>query len=167
MIEIFKDSTLKELVDKISAIVETGEGAVDTETGEVVDRAALDALNAAYEDKVNATIATIKSLRASAMAHDDEANSQKKLKEDCERRAEWLSKYLADMLAGKKWDSKFGAVSYRKTTSVQIEDELKIPTEYMKEKVTRVPDKVKLKKALANGAVPGVSLLQKVNTVIK
>lgn len=58
-------------------------------------------------------------------------------------------------------------VSWRKSVSVEIQDESRVPEDYKKEKVIVNIDKVSIKKALTGGEdVPGASLLEKQNVQI-
>ncbi len=163
---LFNDKTLYALQQKIESIVTIDDTAVDRESGEVIDKAALDALQEAFGDKVDAIIATVKSMRYDAKLHREEAKNQADMARQAESRADWLEGYLTNILAGKKWESRVGKVSYRKSTPVHIYDDALLPKEYLRIKTE--PDKTKLSKALKSGlSIPGAELTEKVNTVIK
>lgn len=163
---LFHDETLYALQQKIENIITIGDASVDGETGEVLDKEAIDALQAAFGDKVDAIIATVKSMRYNAKLHREEAKNQADMARQDESRAGWLETYLTNILAGKKWESRVGKVSYRKSTPVHIYDDSLLPKEYLRIKTE--PDKTKISKVLKNGlSIPGAELTEKVNTVIK
>lgn len=87
-----------------------------------------------------------------------------------EKTIDWAESYVYSLLKA-SGEPKLTAgtfnVSTRKSTSVYVE-----PTfdnaEYMREKITRDPDKVALKEALKNGAeIPGAYLVEKENISIR
>jgi hypothetical protein len=59
-------------------------------------------------------------------------------------------------------------LSFRKSESVEIEDALKIPEDYLVTKTTTSPDKVKIKKAIKDGEkIGGVIIRESSNLQIK
>ena len=84
-----------------------------------------------------------------------------------ENKANGLTKYLSDYLAGRKFSTPKVAISYRKSEAVEVAEGASVPDEFLVEQAPKV-DKVGLKKALKGGAViEGVSLVERQNILIK
>lgn len=84
-----------------------------------------------------------------------------------ENKANGLTKYLSDYLAGRKFSTPKVAISYRKSEAVEVASEASIPDEFRIPQPDKV-DKVGLKKALKGGAViEGVSLVERQNILIR
>lgn len=125
---------------------------IDQETGELLDEAALADLQMERTQKIKNVALWLKNLNASAAAY----------------KAESLKRYLADALGGEKFVTDECAVSFRKSTAVNVLDEAAIPAAYMTEKVTCIPDKTAIKAAIKGGeAVPGVALVENLSVQIK
>ena len=125
---------------------------IDPETGELIDEAALTDLQMERTQKIKNVALWLKNLNASAAAY----------------KAESLKRYLANALGGEKFVTDECAVSFRKSTAVNVLDEAAIPAAYMTEKVTRSPDKTAIKAAIKGGeAVPGVALVENLSVQIK
>lgn len=159
--------TLKDITDKIEALVPMDAGAVDADTGEFFGMEELEALEAARTDKINGVIITIKNLRANAAMHKAEADAQKAMADESTRRAEWLEGYLRNIMNGEKFESQFGKVSYTTSYQTRIACGLEeIPSEYLRIKAEA--DKTKLKKAIQGGAeIAGVTVEKVVNMKVK
>ena len=84
-----------------------------------------------------------------------------------ENKANGLTKYLGDYLAGRKFSTPKVAISYRKSEAVEVAEGASVPDEFLVEQAPKV-DKVGLKRALKGGAViEGVSLVERQNIQIK
>lgn len=89
------------------------------------------------------------------------------------RRAEQLKTYMTKVLTTlNPGETQFSLPTHelrsRKSTSVVIESDYAIPTEFLAEKITYSPDKVAIKTALKQGkAVPGCRLQTNTNWTIK
>lgn len=144
---------------------------VDEETGEVVGFEAVDTLDAAFEDKAEAYAVAIKSLLAQAKAIHDEMDNLKTREAAAKRRAESLKNHLAQSMAavGKdKIETSRAALSFRKSTAVNILSDVEIPDDLCKVKIDRQPDKSAIKKLLQAGElVPGAELVENKNLQIK
>ena len=144
---------------------------VDEETGEVVGFEAVDTLDAAFEDKAEAYAVAIKSLLAQAKAIHDEMDNLKTREAAAKRRAESLKNHLAQSMAavGKdKIETSRAALSFRKSTAVNILRDVEIPDDLCKVKIDRQPDKSAIKKLLQAGElVPGAELVENRNLQIK
>lgn len=96
---------------------------VDPETGEIVDWEAFDALQMEREAKVENVACWYKNLVAEADAiRQEELNLQKRRK-GLEKLAETRAKWLEKALAGQKFETARCAITFRKTTKVELEDE--------------------------------------------
>ena len=144
---------------------------IDEETGEVSGFEVLDALDASFEDKAEAYALHIKNLEAMAAAMDAEAKALKARKEATQKRADTVKEHLAFAMApvGKdKVTTARAALSFRKSTSVQIADETKLPEDLWTVKTVRNPDKTAIGKLLKAGeAVPGAELKESKNLQVK
>lgn len=128
--------------------------AVDLETGEITDTvayAALDALEEAKEEKIENILLWVKNLNAEAAALKAEKQAYADRQSRAERKAESLKRYVEGALAGEKFKTTRVQVSWRKTTSCEVDDgaEWSLPDEYVK--VTTSVDKTALTKALKAG----------------
>lgn len=146
--------------------VPTGEY-VDTDTGEVFDEEYLNGLRIAKTRKVENIACWIKNLQAEVEAYKKEEEGFRLRRKQAENRIESLKRYLTNWVAGEKIETDRCKVNWRKSVSVEIQDENQVPEDYKKEKVIVNIDKVSIKKALTGGEeVPGASLLEKQNIQI-
>lgn len=141
---------------------------IDQETGELLDEAALTDLQMERTQKIKNVALWLKNLNASAAAYKAERDAFDERMKQAQKKAESLKRYLADALGGEKFVTDECAVSFRKSTAVNVLDEAAIPAAYMTEKVTRSPDKAAIKAAIKGGeAVPGVALVENLSVQIK
>ena len=96
---------------------------VDPETGEITDFEALDNLTIARDEKIENIAMWIKNLTAEGKAIRDEEKSLAERRRTAENKAESLEKYLEQTLNGDKFSTAKVAISYRKSTAVNIADE--------------------------------------------
>jgi len=146
------EAALEQLVDEDGVINEEAE-------------AALDALEAANEQKTESILLAIKGLKAEAEAIRNEEKALADRRHGLEKKAESLTEFIKGRLAGEKFKTPRVSVSYRKTTSCEITDEWAIPEDYVKTTVSY--DKVALTKALKAGEVPGARLVEGQSMIIK
>lgn len=155
--------TLYEIDRQILNAIEYG---CDPETGEIIDAAALDALEMAKEEKTENIILLIKDLTAENKAISEEEQALAKRRRAGENRVEWLKNYLMASLDGEKFKTPRCSASYRKTAAVSIIDESAIPSEYIRTKTE--PNKMAIKDALKAGeTIPGATLEDRVSLIIK
>lgn len=141
---------------------------IDPETGELLDEAALEDLQMERTQKIKNVALWLKNLNASAAAYKAERDAFDERMKQAQKKAESLKRYLANALGGEKFVTDECAVSFRKSTAVNVLDESAIPAAYMAEKVTRSPDKTAIKAAIKGGeAVPGVALVENLSVQIK
>ena len=158
---------LFEIAQEIESCVIDGDNAVNTETGEVIDRAALDALQMDFNDKAENIALWIKNLDAEA----DAVKNQKLIfaarQKAVENKRDSLKEYLATCLQGKAFKTDRVKVSYRKSEVIAVQNIEKVPTEFLKYAAPTV-DKAEVKKEIKAGkVVPGCVLESKQNIQIK
>lgn len=146
--------------------IPTGEY-VDTDTGEVFDEEYLNGLRIAKTRKIENIACWIKNLQAEADAYKKEEEAFRIRRKQAESRIESLKRYLTNWVSGEKIETDRCRVTWRKSVSVEIQDESQVPEAYKKEKVVMSIDKVAIKKALTGGEeIAGASLLEKQNIQI-
>lgn len=160
-------STLYEINEQILRCVKDGDMVVDTETGEVIDAAALDALQMARDEKLTNIGKWILDLKADAKAIREREISLAERRKAKENKAEQLMDYMNMILAGKKFECADFKASYRKSQAVEVTDAEKIPSPYLIIQEPKV-DKAGIKKALKAGEeVPGAKLVERNNLSIR
>ena len=146
--------------------------AVDPETGEIAEDyiEQLEALEMARDEKVENIGCWIKNLNADAAALKEEAKNMNERAKRAERKADGLKRYLEAALHGEKFQSTRCAISWRRSTSVEVDEaELPdLPEQYVRRKVTVEADKTAIKDALKAGEViEGCRLVEKQSIQIK
>ena len=128
---------------------------------------ALDSVEAKYEEKIHNCLLYYKNQQAEADAINAETKKLSARAKAAANRAEWMKKYLKSCCPeGVKCSFPDTAISWRKSKSVEILDETKIPEDYCKIKIT--PSKTAIKQAIESGVVvPGASIVEKLNLQIK
>lgn len=99
---------------------------VDPDTGELLDLDAFLELQMERDNKIEAMALWVKELAATASAIKTEIDTLMERKKAVERRCESLKRYLAVILQGEKFSTPKCAVSFRKSTSVQVDDSEKL-----------------------------------------
>ena len=160
---------LFEIDDAIQRCVklESGDGFVDTETGELIDTEALDELVMERDKKIRNIACWIRNLESDENALAEQIKLFTARKTACKNKWESLKSYLAAFLHGSKWQNEEVKISWRKSESVEVSNVKELPEEYLKYKDPE-PDKVKLKADLKAGAeIDGAFLVTKENIQIK
>jgi outer membrane murein-binding lipoprotein Lpp len=140
---------------------------VDVETGEIINPEMLDALTMERTKKIENIGCWIKNLTADAAAIKAEKDALAARQKAAESKAASLKRYLLNALQGEKFKSPRVAISYRKSDSVMIAKDAKIPEKYLKF-AEPTPDKVGLKAALKSGQTfDGITLEETQNIQIK
>lgn len=141
---------------------------IDEETGEILNAADLDALEMERNEKIENIACWIKNLRSDQKAVLEEATIQKTRADRLGKKADSLERYLDSQLQGEGfWTSKC-EVTYRKSTRVEILNDMLIPDVFCKYETRRTPDKMRIKKAINSGAeIDGAVLVEKNNISIK
>lgn len=143
-------------------------GCIDPETGEIADFETFDALQIEREAKIENIALWIKNLKAEAEAYKAEKQAFADRQKAAENKADSLKKYLEYALSGSPFKTTQVAVSFRKTTKVEVDDIQAVPTEYLRYKEPEV-DKEAVKKALkdSNEEIAGVHLVNSLSMSIK
>lgn len=160
---------LFEINDAITRCIklESGDGYVDTETGEIIDTEALDNLVMERDTKIRNIACWIKNLEADEKALGDQIKTFTARKNAAKNKRESLKSYLAAFLAGNKWQNSEVAISWRKSESVEVEDGAAIPEKYLRYKEPEI-NKAQLKADLKAGTVVyGCQLITKNNIQVK
>lgn len=111
--------TLYEIDKNIEALVNT----VDPDTGEItVDNDMLDALLMERDAKIENIACYIKNLAAEAKAIKEEEMALSARRKTTEKKAERLKDYLTYALQGEKFQTAKCAVSFRKSSAVEVDD---------------------------------------------
>lgn len=142
---------------------------VDTENGDIIDVVKLEALELERDAKISNIACWIKDLKAEAEAIKAEKQNMDKRQKAAENKAEQLKDYLAYYLNGGTYKDARCAISYRKSVSTEIAEDLDLstlPDGFKKIKIEA--DRTAIKKALQNGEkIDGCVLVEKNNIQIK
>lgn len=153
-----------------SQIMAAFEAAVDMETGEIINEAAYEALNRLQmerEEKIEGILLWIKNLTADANALKKEKQAFADRQAAAERKAESLKRYVADALAGEKFQTERVSVTWRKSEAAEFTGNIAL----LPPSCIRVKPEVnlaELKQRLKGGAIiPGARLVVRNNIQIK
>ena len=142
---------------------------VDTETGDILDVEKLEALEMERDKKISNIACWVKELRSDAAAIKVEKDALDKRMKAKDNLADRLSSYLENFLNGAKFEDSRCAISYRKSESTEIAEDLDLNTlpDDCK-KITVTANKTAIKAALKSGMViDGCALVVKNNIQIK
>lgn len=148
---------------------------VDPDTGEILDYEAFVELQMAKEEKVEGMALWVKNLDAEAKAIRAEEVSLAERRKALEKKSDSLKAYLSEILSGSKFSTARVACTFRKSKSVEIQDEaafIQIMQESMRYEFLRYKapeiNKTEITNALKAGQeVPGASLVEKLSMTIK
>lgn len=118
------------------------------EDGVWVNEDELEALHMERDEKIEQICLWIKNIEAEATAVGNEEQVFAERKKKLKNKAERLKEYVASSLDGKPFKTSKVVCSFRKSESVEIIDEDKIPAEYLDISVVRKPIKAEIKKYL-------------------
>ena len=140
----------------------------DNETGEILDEQAFEALQMERNEKLENIALWVKNLTREAEALKAEEKAFYERRKSAENKAESLKRYLNSALKGQKFNTTKVAISYRKSTAVEV-DETKLSDKWLREiPASYVVDKIEITKALKAGElVDGATLVEKNNLSIK
>lgn len=140
---------------------------VDPETGEV-DADRIEALAMERDKKIENIALWIINIKADIETAKAEIERLTALKRTAENKAESLKNLLQYTLNGEKFKTGRCSISYRKSTSVVIDDEDALPMDF--KKVSYTPDKKMLKAFIEehdNITIPGAHLQENTSVIIK
>ena len=128
--------------------------------------AALTEAQNANADIMREVVLGLKDLSNLIEVHENEISRLKERRDTLEARYDRLKSWLANALPqGQKWSDGIHSLGWRKSVSVEVEQE-KLPIEYSK--IEYRADKSLIRKELEAGAeIPGARLLEKMNLIIK
>lgn len=153
---------LFEIDERLASCVKiNGDQAVDTETGEVIDIEAIEALEMEREQKIENIGLWIKELTAQAEAIKAEKNKLAEREKSAKNKAERLKEFLTAYLDGKKFETARVAIKFRSVESVSVPDVAALPEKYWRIKPPEA-DKTAIKNAIKAGeVVAGAELVKK------
>lgn len=139
---------------------------IDAETGEITDLDRYEQLSLSREEKIENILLWIKNLRADAEMYKAEAKSFSDKQKSAENKADNLQGWMEKVLDGQKFKTNRVQVTYRRSESVKIDDDAKLPEAFVRVKAE--PNKAELKRFLKQGGkVEGVRLEQRTRMSIK
>jgi hypothetical protein len=139
---------------------------IDTESGEIADMDAFEMLQMERDRKLEGIALAYKNFTAEAKALGEQKKSFAEREKAALNKAEKCRKLLERGLAGQKMETPMVAVSYRKSTAVEITDLDALPFAYTFTEIR--PDKERITAALKNGeTVPGADFVTRQNIQIK
>lgn len=165
-------ATLYELDQAVKACIryvdsEGEEKVVDTETGEILDLEALEAMNLARDVKLKNVALYILEKEAEAAKLKEIADGYAKRAKACKGKADYLKQYLTNVLQGETFKSLEVNIGYSKGAKVEIAEGAKLDERYLRFKDPE-PNKDLLKKELKAGVeIEGVSLVETQTLKIK
>lgn len=148
---------------------------IDPETGEIIDVEKLSELQMEREQKLEGVALWVKNLNAEAEAYKAEKEAFAEREKAAKNKAESLKKWLAYALNGEKMSTPKVAINFRKSESVEIEDEERVITfaqkngrdDLLSYKAPTV-NKSAIKAVIKTGKqIPGAVLVEKQNIQIK
>lgn len=160
---------------QINEQIENFDFIYDEETGEVMNMGMLDELNIAKEEKIENIALFIKNLNSDTEALDSEIKALQERKKQKQSKAKNLQNYLESALDGNKFETPKCLISFRKSTSVDVEEEKFIEfaktnhlEDLYKVEVKEKANKTNIKKYIKeNGVVPYARLVENKNIQIK
>lgn len=145
-------------------------GAIDPETGEILNDELLErieALSLAKENKIEDCLLFYKGALAEAVAIKAEEKALAERRKALENKAEWIKGYVASSLQGNPFNTTRVKASFRKSEETVIEDINLLPEIFLKYKNPEA-DKTAIKKAIKGGeTIPGAHIEEKLNMSIK
>ncbi|MBR4526211.1 MAG: siphovirus Gp157 family protein [Acidaminococcaceae bacterium] len=156
---------LFEINDAITRCVKLadGENYVDTETGEIIDTAAIEQLEMDRDTKIRNIACWIRNLESDEEQLAEQETIYKNRKNATKRKKEQLKSYLAAFLNGEKWKNKEVEILWRKSKSVEVTDIKKLSSYYLRYKEPEVNKKLLGNDLKAGIKLDGAALVEKNN----
>lgn len=140
---------------------------VDMETGEVIDTERLAQLQMDRDTKIENIACWIKNLLSDAEALKAQKQAFADRQKAAESKADSLKKYLSEYLGGQKFSTDKVAISFRKTSAVNVIDMTQIPEEFLKF-AEPTADKTAIKNAIkAGNVIAGAEIVEGQSISIK
>ena len=145
---------------------------IDEETGEIKDYEAFEEMQMIPEEKIENTALWYKNLVAESKAIREEEKALAERRKSLENKAEQLKDYVNQALQGNKFSTSKVAISYRKSTAVEVDDEF---IDYAMKNNDRLltfkkpeANKTVIKDMLKDGVeIPHATLIERNNMSIK
>lgn len=162
----------KAIDDLLESDIQRDEELIENATGNVVTmEEALDKLEIDQKTKFENLALYIKNITADAEAIRNEEKTLADRRRVLENQAERLKAYLTmnlQMAGFEKFETPRCKMSFRKSTSVEIDENANIPKDYVTIKVTETPNKKMITDAIKEGElIDGCRLVEKYNLQIK
>ena len=156
---------INELLER--CVMVNDDAAVDTETGEVIDASALDALTMERDEKIEGIALWHKNLVAEAEAVSKEVKRLQARQKAATAKADSLKGYLGYVLNGERFSTPKVAITFRKSEVLSVAADADVPDVFLSVPQP-VVDKNGLKKFIKEGYfVKGVELIERQNVQIK
>ena len=162
------------LYDIHQSLINAIEYGVDEETGEILEGQQLadkiSEISMAIDDKIENIACYIKNLASDIEALKNEKKVLEQRAKTKENQMEYLKRYLSNFMIMNdipKFETPKCRISFRKSTSVVIDDETKIPDKYKEIKTEVKIDKAELKKFLKDNICEGAHVEEKSNIGVK
>lgn len=157
------ENSVEELLELIRDYAEAHDG----EVSEELDNR-LNALLDAKETSIELLAIEYKSLMTKVSMYKAQEKALAIARKEVESLAQAKVIAIGLGLKGEKYNSKTSAVTYRKSTSLFVEDESAVPSEYIKTKTVDSIDKKAVTKAIKDGGdIAGCRLMENINVVVK
>lgn len=154
------DSAIQAVYDQI----EQNEGVLPDEL-----ESALDGLQMERTEKIENIIKLLKNIDGDITKIDVEISLLEKKLNAAKNRKQSVKNFLAYAIGnGNKFKSPIASCYWKESESVLCPDASELPVKYVREKITKEPDKVAIKEALNKGEViQGCSIMHKSTLVVK
>ena len=140
---------------------------VDQDTGEILDEDKLRGLQMAKVEKIASMARWVKDLRVESEALKDEIAKLTARKKAAENKQDRLKAIIMDELGGKKFKDETVSIYYGASQSVSIDDNTKVPVQYLKYAEPQV-DRKKLLHDLKLGVeLDGIHIVESRHLVIR
>ena len=160
--------TLYEINNTINSVIENG-FKMDEDTGEVLFTSEdLEKLQLDRQAKIESIALYIKNKEVLASDIEEEIKNLTERKKAVERKIQSLKDYIRYILNGEKFESAKCAISYRRSTKIEIDDIEQVPEDYIRLEVNKSANKSAIKKAMNEGKeIAGCHIEEYNNMTIK
>ncbi len=140
---------------------------VDLETGEILDEEKLRALQMEKNEKIASMARWVKDLRVESEALKEEIARLTARKKSADNKQERLKAIIMDELGGKKFKDSTVSIYYGSSQAVSIDDNTKVPVQYLKYVEPQVDRKGLLHDLKAGTQLEGIHIVESRHVVIR
>lgn len=145
---------------------------IDPETGEILDYEAFADLHMERDKKIENMALWYKQMNAESAAIRNEEKALAERRKTLENRAERLKNYLAQITEGQKFETPRAAISWRKSTAVELDDDFMLWAKgngaWLLKYKEPEPNKMEISRALKAGkAIHGARLVENYSMQVK